>query len=312
MRSKIWIPLVLSVVLGLGAALVAMRTLRAPHVARVVTDVGVLVAAHDIDAGTEVLPADMTTVRYPVKDVPPEAFTDMNQVANHVAIAPMVKGQMAIDRLLASKDSPAGLQALVPPGMRAITLEVNEFSGVAGLLTPGARVDIIALLRDERNKENGTRTIVQDLKVLACGRQLGAAVANPNGAAQPPMPQSVTLLATPKQAQALGLASVGGRPWLALRGYKDSKQVNPGTTSLAELRGDDEEFARSLASMIAPPTGPSASAGSATTQPVQAVADYRPQRTVRLILGDQEQRLSFPSEPRFEEPQFGKTELENK
>jgi len=189
-----------------------------------------------------------------------------------------------------------------------VTMEVNEFSGLAGLLIPGSRVDIIAMLRDERTKENSARTIVQDIRVLAVGRQLGAAVANPNGSALPPMPTSATLLASPKQAQALQLASQGSRPWLVLRGYKDKKQVNPGVTSLAELRGDDDDFIRSLASMIAPPAN--AAPAGATTQPAQqAVAEYQPQRTVRLILGNEEQRLSFPSEPRFEQPQFGNTDL---
>jgi len=316
MQSKIWIPLVFSLLLGLGAAFVAMRTLKSPHPVHVVTDVGVLVAAHDIDAGTEVTPADLTTIQYPIKSVPSEAFTDMNQIANRVAVAPLVKGQMAIDRLLATKDSPAGLQALVPSGMRAVTMEVSEFSGLAGLLVPGSRVDIIAMIRDERTKEASARTIVQNIRVLACGRQLGGApVANPNGSAVPPIPNNVTLLATPKQAQALQLASQGGRPWLVLRGYKDDKAVNPGITSQAELRGDDDEFVKSLASFIAsePSTAVATTAAPsvqapATTQPVQqAVVELHPQRTVRLILGNDEQRLSFPAEPRFEEPQFGTT-----
>jgi pilus assembly protein CpaB len=315
MQSKIWIPLIFSVLLGLGAAFVAMRTLKNPHPVHIATDVGVLVAAHDIDAGTEVTPADLSIVRYPIKDVPSEAFTDMNQIANRVAVVPLVKGQLAIERLLATKDSPAGLQALVPPGMRAVTMEVNEFSGLAGLLVPGSRVDIIAMLRDERTKDASARTIVQNIRVLACGRQLGGTpVANANGSSVPPIPNNVTLLATPKQAQALQLASQGGRPWLVLRGYKDDKAVNPGITSQAELRGDDDEFVKSLASLIAP--HPSAlvvptvvpSAAAPATQPVQeAVVDLHPQRTVRLILGTEEQRLTFPSEPRFEEPQFGTT-----
>lgn len=311
MQSKIWIPLVLSVVLGLGAAGVAMKALKAPHAVHVATDVGVLVAAHNIDPGTELLPTDLTTIRYPVKNVPAGAFTDINQVADHVAIAPMVKGQMATETLLASKDSPAGLQALVPSGMRAVTMEVSEFSGLAGLLVPGSRVDVIAMLRDDRVKETAARTIVQDIRVLAVGRQLGNATSNPNGSTVPPIPTSVTLLATPKQAQALQLASQGGRPWLVLRGFKDNKSVNPGTTSQAELRGDDDDFMRSLASLIAP-EAPVAAAShgtpSATTQPVQeAVAELHPQRTVRLILGNDEQRLSFPAEPRFEQPQYGTT-----
>jgi pilus assembly protein CpaB len=314
MRSKMWIPLVLSLVLGLGAALVAGRALKAPKAAKAATDVSVVVAARDIDAGTMVTLEDLGSVKYPVKDVPPEAFTDPSQAVGRISVASLVKGQLAIEKLLASKDSPAGLQALVPPGMRAITMEVSEFSGLAGMLTAGARVDVIAMLRDEKSKEPAARTIVQDIPVLAVGRATGNGMAMAGDKnAPPPLPTSITLLATPKQAQALQLASQGGRPWLVLRGYRDTKQINPGITNQAALRGDDTDFMRELAAFVAPAEGPTPSpAGfNPTTQPAvapQAVAEL-PQRTVRVILGNDEQRLSFPADPRFEQPQFGKTEL---
>jgi pilus assembly protein CpaB len=278
----------------------------------------VFVAARDIDAGTELTTADLTTIKYPVKEVPAEAFTDAGQVMNRVAIARLVKGQLATEKLLASKDSPAGLQALVPAGMRAFTMEVNEFSGLAGLLVPGSRVDVIAMLRDDRIKEAAARTIVQDIQVLAVGRQLGnAATVNANGGTVSPVPTSVTLLATPKQAQALQLASQGSRPWLVLRGFKDQKAVNPGITSQAELRGDDDDFMKALAAFVSPTPGTPTTVQptvleptiTPTTQPApQMVAEAPSQRTVRLIQGNDEQRLTFPSERRFEQPSYGATD----
>jgi pilus assembly protein CpaB len=303
-----WIPLVLSLILGLGAALVAGRALKAPKAVHAATEVGVVVAARDIDAGTQVSSEDLTTVKYPVKDVPAEAFTEMSQAVGRITVVPLLKGQLGSEKLLASKDSPAGLQALVPTGMRAITMEVSEFSGLAGMVTPGSRVDVIAMLRDDRYKETAAQTIVQDIPVLAVGRSLGtAANASADKSAPPPIPTSVTLLATPKQAQALQLASQGSRPWLVLRGYKDNKMVNPGMTTQTTLRGDDADFMRELAAFVSPAGTLSASTGP-TTQPAgvqQAIAELPPQRTVRLILGNDEQRLSFPAEPRFEQPIYG-------
>lgn len=300
MGAKIWVPLVLSVVLGLGAALVAGRMLSAPHGNKSGGAVTVVVAAHDVDAGTELSPADLTTLKYPPKEVPAGAFTDPNQLAHRVTVAPLLKGQLAMETLLAPAGMPPGLESLVPPGMRAVTLEVNEFSGLAGMICPGEQVDVIANLRDEATRETSSRTIVQDIRVLAVGRALGKAV-GANGAPAPAS-NSVTLLVTPKQAQTIQLASQSCRPWLALRGFHDQKQIDPGSTSMAELRGDSDDLpaapklfeTSTPAPVPAPATQPAAPVASAA-KPV----DPPPQRTVRLILGTEEQRLSFraDSEP---------------
>lgn len=307
MGAKIWVPLAVSVVLGLAAAMLTARVLHTPR-GSVATDASaVVVAARDIDPGTELSAEDLTTIKYPARAVPPEAVRDPQALVGRVTASPIFKGQLACDRLLVSAGTPAGLQSLVPPGMRAITLEVNEFSGVGGMLVPGEHVDVIANIRNEETKELAARTVVQDLQVLAVGRTLGAAQDknNPNGAA---IANNATLLVTPKQAQAIQLASQGARPWLVLRGYHDSKSVTLGTTELAELRGEapGSVLAKLLAA-IAHSAASHAPTQVATTQPsvqpsiVQAVevrktAEVRPVRVVRFIFGGVEQKQTFPVE----------------
>lgn len=295
MGAKIWVPLALSVVLGLGAAFLAARVLRTPHGATMEA-AAIVVAARDIDPGTELTAEDLTTIKYPARSVPPEAVRDPHTLVGRVTLAPILKGQLASDRLLVAAGTPAGLQSLVPPGMRAITLEVNEFSGVGGMLLPGERVDVIANVRNEETKELAARTIVQDLQVLAVGRTLGASQDKNNPNAQA-VANNATLLVTPKQAQAIQLVSQGARPWLVLRGYHDGKTVNPGTTEMAELRG---ETPRLPAARVAATTRPA----SDESLPVAAVRpitpadstrsnEVRPVRTVRFIFGGVEQKQTF-------------------
>jgi pilus assembly protein CpaB len=116
--------------------------------------------------------------------------------------------------------------------MRAITIEVNEFNGVGGFLVPGCHVDVIATLNGENN-ETFNRTVVQNVKVLAVNAHLSA---TGPGADPEPM-RSVTLLAVPKEAEAINLAAASGRPRFVLRAYgDDSTNLSEGVT-LAELRG---------------------------------------------------------------------------
>jgi pilus assembly protein CpaB len=306
MGAKIWVPLALSLVLGLGAALLAGKMLKAPHAAHSASETAVAVAARDIDPGTELSAADLTTINYPAKGVPADAVTDPGQLVGRVTVASMLKGQLASQKMLAAAGMPAGLQALVPPGMRAITLEINEFSGLGGMLTPGQHVDVIANIGmgagDDRIHDTGVRTIVQDLQVLAVGRQLGA----PSAAGGPtPMPNSATVLVTPKQAQAIQLVSQGARPWLVLRGYHDVKSIDPGVTSLMEMRG----LTRAPAKLVADqqPALPAA------TQPAVAIEEpAQPrERVMTFIFGDKEQRFTVPAEKASDDSQVTKINLES-
>src|SRR5207237_3728643 len=96
--------------------------------------------------------------------------------------------------------------------MRAITLEVSEFSSVGGMLTPGCHVDVISIVHDEKAGQNVARTILQNIKVEAVGRSLTATPPPADGQQQQGQqpqgaPNNVTLLCTPKQAQVLELAT---------------------------------------------------------------------------------------------------------
>ncbi len=233
MNWKTWIPLSLAVVLGLVAAMVAKNMMLAqnhPTPVQTVKLSKVVVAKADIAPGHEINADDLTEGQVSPDAVASGSFNNVQALVGRVASTHMVKGQPILEAQLAPQGAGAGLQALVPDGMRAITIEVNEFSGVAGLLTPGCHVDVLATIQSE-NKQV-TRAIVQDVKVTAVGQHLTAQQPDNQDPNQPPqISRSVTVLVTLDQAEAIELATATGRPRLVLRSARDQ--------SIAESRRRD-------------------------------------------------------------------------
>ena len=131
-----------------------------------------------------------------------------------------------------------GMAGKVSPDKRAITVKVDEASGVAGFLTPESRVDVVVVLdKGEFNKNPTAKTILQNLKVLGTGQKT---VKSPED--KPQIVPTVTMEVTPEQGELLALAAVEGRISLVLRGQRPEetpgeeastvKPAVPGTTAL--------------------------------------------------------------------------------
>jgi pilus assembly protein CpaB len=186
MKVKTWVPLVLAAVLGLIAAKLTRDSVSRGRAPAAKVELSVVVTAADsIQPGQVLTPAMLGTGQVTPKSVPTGAFASPDALVNRVVMTPLVKGQPVLESMLAPEGAAAGVQALIPPGMRAITLEVNQFSGLGGLLGPGCRVDIISVVRaDDGSQQSLARTIVQNVEVRAVGRQLTSDAAG-GGAAAP-------------------------------------------------------------------------------------------------------------------------------
>lgn len=310
MRVKAWLPLVAALVLGVAAAFLVKKQMLANKgpAQDQGNFVSVVVAKQDVGPAQALTLADLTTTKMPANAVPSQSFNDPNQVAGRVTTTQLVKGLPIVEPSLAEQGAGSGPQALVPAGYRAITLQVNEFSGVAGMLAPGNRVDVITVIRD--GQQAMARTIVQGLKVLAIGRDLAKHEGNE---ANPPA-NSVTLLVTPEQAQAIQLAMSNGQPWLALRSTRDEELVDAKPTKLDDLKGEVAPGTRDVTppAYAGNPTDPFAAVtGNAhpTSQPAGIEPrPTTPQRTIVLIRGTKEQTVQVDVPTPFERPQFGDTD----
>src|SRR5690349_15221204 len=150
MNVKQWIPLVVALVLGLAALkLTHDRLSRAQAPSAGANFAQRVVATRDIAPGEAVFAAGLALGKVAADSIPTGSFSAVADLKDRVAATSIVKGQPVLESLLAPAGAGAGMQALIPTGMRAITIQVNEFSGVAGLLTPGCKVDIISTVQGD-------------------------------------------------------------------------------------------------------------------------------------------------------------------
>ena len=238
--------------------------------------VKIAVAAGDLAPGHELRAEDVKLSEVSKDTAPANAFSSPTELVGRVTATALVPGQAVLENLLAARGVAGGLSALVPEGMRAVTIEVNEFSGVAGLLVPGCRVDMISSLHDTDSGITVARTIVENVKVQAVGQRLTTPEKPDDRLA---MPRSVTLIVTPEDAEAIELASNSGRTRLMLRGAGDDAPVQTRGATVARLVGDavrrPAPATRPLQQVDgdAQPVGPVRPAMSSATRPAQRLED---------------------------------------
>jgi len=177
----------------------------------------VAAAAHDLAIGKRIQADDLKLVTLDRKDLPRGVFVKTSDVVDRAVAVPIVAGEIVLNGKLAPKGSGEGLTALIEPGMRAVSVQVNEISGVSGFIQPGTRVDVL-FTRTFSNGDAATITILQNVKVIAYGRQLDPS-AKVDAATRPTV---ATLLVSQEEAQVV-LAQQRGRIQLVLRNGLDDK-----------------------------------------------------------------------------------------
>jgi pilus assembly protein CpaB len=193
----------------------------------------VVVAGNDLDVGTELTADDVKIVQWPRGSVPAQAVSDPKELVGRSVIAPMVQNEPVIVTKLSSKDAGAGLPPAIPPGLRALSVRVNEVIGVAGYVLPGTRVDVLATVNPTGQGGDVTsKVVLTNVQVLAAGTKIERAEKD-----NKPMPVSVvTLLVAPEESERLTLAATEGKIQLALRNPLDkSIPSTPGIRPAALL-----------------------------------------------------------------------------
>jgi pilus assembly protein CpaB len=297
MNAKTWMPLGLAVALGLVAAVVAQRSLRNRAAQASQKTVSIAVAKVALAPGASLGPDEVVLTPMPGQVAPAQTYTDPAELMGRVTSAPMVPGQAFVGSLLAPKGTVPGLEALVPQGMRAVTVDVTESGSMAGLLSPGSHVDVVttSINRDQPDKTI-TRTIIQNLSVAAVGQRLGTVKADPDK--DIPIARTVTLLASPRDAQTLDLAISVGRVRLVMRATGDHSTISDDGVVLAELNGGS--FGDSAKNPVAAtPVIATQPAMGQTNPPTTRPADMftapaePATRVVTVILGNEERHLTF-------------------
>ena len=199
----------------------------------------IVVATRLLPAGSMLDHASIKLRGVPASLFPAGAFSRVEDVLERPVISAIQADEPVVEARIAVKGSGMGLGPLIPPGMRAISVRVNDVVGVAGFVLPGMRVDVLVTGRPPNRGDTETRTVLQNITVLSAGQTFAI-----DGKNQPIATPVVTLLVSPEDAEALTLSNIEGRIQLVLRNSSDRAMVATSGRKLHDIYGVEPEIPR--------------------------------------------------------------------
>jgi pilus assembly protein CpaB len=228
--------------LAIGTAVLVQNWLESerasmtPQAAKPAPTVRVLVAKTNIGVGQFVTPDNVKWVAWPDAGVQPTYFIEgkrqVTDAAGSVVRYTLTAGEPITEGKIVQPGDRGFLAAVLQPGMRAVSVQINLTSGISGFVFPGDRVDIVLVhvykqAADNERERRAGETVLTDVRVLAVDQKTDSK----NG--EPILGRSVTFEVSSKQAEILALAAEMGKLSLSLR-------------SLASVSGQDEDADRAI------------------------------------------------------------------
>jgi pilus assembly protein CpaB len=250
--------------------------------------VKVAVAAMPLDFGAEVSPDKVKFVNYPATSLPTGTYKSIAELLpgnkKRVALRPIQVNQPLLAADLSGEGQNASIAALLPDGMRASTIRINDISGVAGFIKPNDTVDVLitrgAIGPDGMALgQQVTDVLLQNVRIIAMGQDASGAKEGARVA------RSATVEVTPVDAQKLVLGQQLGSLSLVLRKPGEEQNIgNIETVSLDDLR---------YSYMASLPPG-SRPAGVTGARPANAVAPSPAEQQARIARLSQPRRAAPP------------------
>jgi pilus assembly protein CpaB len=187
-----------------------------------------VVAATAMPVGTLVTRESVKLVDWPANTPLEGGFSKLDDVVNRGLVTPVVENEPLSENKLAAKEAGAGLPPTITPGMRALSVRVNEVIGVAGFVVPGTRVDVVTIIKDAlgRGDDPVSRVVVSNAQVLTAGTRYDQEESRKDG--KPIRSTVVTLMVTPRDAERIALAQSEGDLFLTLRHPLDVEPTQDG------------------------------------------------------------------------------------
>ncbi len=192
----------------------------------------VVLASKPIGVGVSVRLTDVKIGKTPSAAFPKGAFSKVEEVIDRPVTSGILMDEPILEGRLAVRGSGLGLAPIIPVGMRAVTVRVNDVAGVAGFVLPGMRVDVLVTGRPPESNGTMTATCLQNILVLSAGTTMQA-----DSRGQAIQAPTVTLLVSPEQAETLTLANSEGHIQLVLRNGSDQTIEKTPGRDLSELYG---------------------------------------------------------------------------
>lgn len=248
MRLSRQTALALAILLGCFAVLLAyayLRNKQPPE--QIVEKIQLPVPIADIPAHAD-LRRDMFHERFFDADkIPRDAVTDPGRLQGRVTLSELAANEPVPASAVAVRSAALGLAYAIPTQCRAVTIPVDDVSGVANLVRNGDRVDVLAIFNDDSGRMSTVQTVLQDLEVLAVHgiAESSQSTEGEDGASEGDKPaarrgegsKTVTVAVTPHQAQILLLSKHRGLLTLMLRRTGDRDIVALGRSQSWSLIG---------------------------------------------------------------------------
>jgi len=214
-RKRLLLIGVAALLVGSFSSSLVYRSLQARS-ARPVPGVAVVVAAHDLAPGDSLSERDVKVVAYPGGSLPDRVLHSASDAVKRSVLLPVAKGQFVTADTLGIDGEKQSLEHLIPAGMRAAAVSVDDVTSVAGFVRPGSLVDVLVTGQAPETHRLQSATVLQRVRVLAMGTQMEGEPAKDVRQAH-----VVTLLLTPEDAERLSFAGQEGRIQLVIRNPLD-------------------------------------------------------------------------------------------
>jgi pilus assembly protein CpaB len=248
-----------------------------------------VLAARNLDPGTLIRDADIRESEWNGK-IPEGVVQKREEISGRGVISPIMADEPFVESRLAPKGGGAGLAALIPKGMRAVAIRVNEIVGVAGFVGPGMRVDVLVSGSPPGGSSVGslTKTLLQNVEVLSAGQNF-----QKDAEGKPVSVQVVNLLVTPEQAEKLSLASNQTTIQLVLRNPLDDQIAKTPGSALAQIFQPEMALPGNM--RLGAPAPPAAVSPAAHGLPI--LPRRAPERVVEVFHGAKRTDIQFVVRP---------------
>ncbi|MFQ5590017.1 MAG: Flp pilus assembly protein CpaB [Phycisphaerae bacterium] len=241
MKGRAIIPLVLGLCVGLIAVKYLANTLQnAKGSTGEQQAIAVVRATRDIDGSQEITPDLVELVETTDETLVParERVSSIDDVVGRVTAKPIPERAPVLQSMLAPPGTPPGMVGKIPDGFRAVSVKIDEVTGVAYQLRPGSWVDVIVVMdiitgTGRSGKETIAEVILQHVQVAAIGGATSAGADRRSSKVKPA--KSVTLLVREQDVPKLHLAATRGKVTLALRGEDEQRTDKPASARESEV-----------------------------------------------------------------------------
>ena len=202
---------------------------KAKENARIVTG-PVVIAQKDMAEGAAIDRMAVAVVQWPVATIPVGAFTSIDSVVGRVARVTLFTGDPLVPGRLAPDGTGPGLEVKIAQGKRAVSFRINDVSGIAGLIRPDSRVDIVVVMDGGADKGRLAKVFLQNMRILAIG-----SAPQPTEDGRPMNATVATVEATPNEGEQIALVTTQGQIQLMLRGYLDPNSAKTSGATTAQI-----------------------------------------------------------------------------